>query len=631
MSDNFYRLLNLPLKYLSWELRNELGRKLDTITALGNGWTKLASKLGYSAEDIEVIYNRRTKDSPSPTYLLLQDYETRRNGTIYELLRALVEMKHVAADVILDNRHEILEALERDRQGSQVDWASNGNNGYQNTERSSCPCYQCCIERDNNYTTRSESVFIPTGTYKQGYYAPGVENSVPLRAPPGARPREINESWIPPSTIPPTTTQTNIPPGHNVRGVVRMFDLQMLCEYCRNQADPEQTVLMTTSTPKKQCECGANVRPRPNHRQSPVGATSPDNSFRLSNRSSQGSDSPYSSLNDASLRSSNVATNGQNLGSNQHNLIESTDFSCRPKESRYSQMNNGKFSKKRNKGGDNDLERRSWPLSPCESNNVVRNSLSDSLLSVPRNYRRNQSEILAEQDSNTIYEIIYSRSPDSTIVYNNNLDTDDEPDVNQNISVSNSCNISRSTGGNQTDNISNPAPMFSPSNSTDKIKVFVTYAWNQMRDNGSFLDDVVELCRRLKNDANAKIKIDMDDRAYSSLRQNKYDWIDNNMREAKYIVVCITPTYADDILDQQQQQQPRVSQFNTRYVYDKLRAEYINNNSRNERVIPVIFSNYGTSMQHVPHCMRTTVLHVYPNNIDDIIKAVIGQGTYRPE
>ncbi|XP_045177095.1 uncharacterized protein LOC123537444 [Mercenaria mercenaria] len=161
--------------------------------------------------------------------------------------------------------------------------------------------------------------------------------------------------------------------------------------------------------------------------------------------------------------------------------------------------------------------------------------------------------------------------------------------------------------------------------------VFVTYSWNGMTDPESLIQEVIEMCRALR-EAGIRVKIDMDETSYAALRLNRLDWIDRNVREARYVIVCVTPTYAADIRepDPRNQASPRSGQLNARYIFDKLREEYYSNLSQNRRIIPVMFSNYGAAPKHVPSCMRSTLIYTYPANMEEIIAAILGYGRFRP-
>lgn len=92
------------------------------------------------------------------------------------------------------------------------------------------------------------------------------------------------------------------------------------------------------------------------------------------------------------------------------------------------------------------------------------------------------------------------------------------------------------------------------------------------------------------------------------------------------MVICITPTYHADIqAPSEREAQPRPLQLNARYIYNKLRDEYFSNCSINKRMIPVMFPNTGAKYEHVPECMKSTLVFSYPQHQDNIVGAVLDQ------
>jgi len=65
--------------------------------------------------------------------------------------------------------------------------------------------------------------------------------------------------------------------------------------------------------------------------------------------------------------------------------------------------------------------------------------------------------------------------------------------------------------------------------------------------------------------------------------------------------------------------------LNARYIFDKIRNEYYANHSRNFRVKPVLFPVSGALREHLHQCLSTTIVYEYPANVEQIVKAVMGQ------
>ncbi|XP_060565432.1 uncharacterized protein LOC132724571 [Ruditapes philippinarum] len=402
---------------------------------------------------------------------------------------------------------------------------------------------------------------------------------------------------------------------------------------------------------------------------------------------SQSTDRVRESVQNAPLE--NLAKNGNKLCSRsdngKHRLGEMPESCpvCRnhvgaiPKDRSKTRNNSITY---KNEQQDADL-RKSWHGTSKNKPDEMLKSWSDSSLSPTQHFKTNTHK---QNHDNPIDETIYSRisqgssgprSARSSVggndsvheVYQNNLESAggvrNNLDDSRNIVPSDSSNSTgvqnqapaariRTISSNSNDSASddnsnatsfNPWVPFSNAESDQHRgrsamngqrgpKVFVTYAWNGNTDSDSFIKEVVEMCIALRN-VGVRTKIDMDDSSYYALRLNKLDWIERNVREAKYIIVCITPTYRADIEPvptNSNQASPRTSQLNARYIFDMLRGEYYNNSSQNRRIIPVIFPNHRTTHEHIPTCMRSTLIYEYPNCIAQIIEAILGHGRYRP-
>ena len=83
-------------------------------------------------------------------------------------------------------------------------------------------------------------------------------------------------------------------------------------------------------------------------------------------------------------------------------------------------------------------------------------------------------------------------------------------------------------------------------------------------------------------------------------------------------MACITPEYAQDI-EPNDGAVAQVSQLNARYIYDHMRREFYNNQSRNRRIIPVLFPNSGAVYDNVPQCMNATSVYTYSEDVGTII------------
>ncbi|KAK3598705.1 hypothetical protein CHS0354_003263 [Potamilus streckersoni] len=150
------------------------------------------------------------------------------------------------------------------------------------------------------------------------------------------------------------------------------------------------------------------------------------------------------------------------------------------------------------------------------------------------------------------------------------------------------------------------------------LSVFVTYSRHSLEH----VQEVIELCIRLKGNR-IRVRVDFSGDKTLDFFQNKHDWLDANLRIARYVIVCISPTYCEDAAPPCNSEPiPDVRRLDVRYIFDRLRTEYHENCSQNMRVIPVIFENSGASRKHLPSFMATTYVFTYPRQVDSITEFI---------
>ena len=129
-----------------------------------------------------------------------------------------------------------------------------------------------------------------------------------------------------------------------------------------------------------------------------------------------------------------------------------------------------------------------------------------------------------------------SKSPDNSIVnegicYNNDLDVDDDhaPDREPSPPPQPRMNILDSETNNDSSTpcptVARPSQQLSISRRRHRVKVFVTYSWNEGTDDQSFLMEVAELCKELE-DAGVLVRVDTDSASLRARGHNKMDWLD---------------------------------------------------------------------------------------------------------
>lgn len=480
-----------------------------------------------------------------------------------------------------------------------------------------------------------------------------------------------------------------------------------ICDYCRLMSDPEETrPLKVESKPKTSC-IACSVR------EGPIGSSEPDDINQIYNTVSSLalSDELFTSSGNVSDQrlchkdKSRPQENSHRMegfvmsGSKEKTQRKYCISSVNPhllgdhpecKECKYYQevlvaQNKTRVMPKerntsRNRSQDPCKLRKSWPDKHLETLPQIKNSNSDSVLSVERwspsstECGRSTTNKLVENTLLTLSSMSSSSAPSSSsflgeenynnnlclssssssgqtngqnrgsvagaqspeLTYENNLNCDDNDgdiSVNEpNIVVSDSFNCSRDCLNHRctTNNSHRTPPPQKPTRSilSRQKTVFITYSWNRELDEPNIFEDVYSMCMAFRR-AGIQVRLDLLDSEFQQITENKLDWIDTHVGQADFVVVCITPTYHKDV-EVSNDASPRCTQLNARYIFDKIRQEFYHNQSLNRRVIPVMFTEYGTKLHHVPTCMRSTLIYEYPKHLSQIISWINGRGVYLP-
>ena len=95
-----------------------------------------------------------------------------------------------------------------------------------------------------------------------------------------------------------------------------------------------------------------------------------------------------------------------------------------------------------------------------------------------------------------------------------------------------------------------------------------------------------------------------------------------NTFQAKFVIACISPEYAEDIKPPTDDAVAHISQLNARYIFDHMRKEYYDNRAQNRRLIPILFPNSGAQYSDVPQCMTATKIYTYSEDIEKVIEII---------
>ncbi|CAH1786762.1 unnamed protein product [Owenia fusiformis] len=124
-------------------------------------------------------------------------------------------------------------------------------------------------------------------------------------------------------------------------------------------------------------------------------------------------------------------------------------------------------------------------------------------------------------------------------------------------------------------------------------RILVTYSC----DNPEHEKNVLQLCKCLR-DNDFACSAEMLERFVE--RNDLKDWLDTRFTKAHIIIVCISPKYAADVKNRQNNNN---AQNPTRYLYQKMLREYQQHQNNNLRFVPLLFP--GGDMKHVPCWMAT--------------------------
>lgn len=605
VSQNEWMSGHYPISWMPLCVRMQIANCIDGSISSGNCYMRFAELLGFDFDISNSIHARSIGNHlvcGSPTINLLHHYA----GTIQEVQLALLQMKSSAADVIPSNIHLI-------GRNHHVYIQQTGNTSIANTEHSHCNCAECIRRQSWNISCQP---FSPLSV------SSGIASVNPNCKSQSEALLQMNQKLI------------NISYDKNVKKKDVQSD-QNTNQATKNEQRPpcvppdsEHQMINAHSegelNVQKNSETKFSLRPHSSLKTetgSSFGSNLQDDeetyckSVFPSPVNSCGSPHPSETMAPLHYLSNANKSNFQPFSMERiqedhcfENQMDNCSV-CQKLAGKKSSTTCASKSRETNQSSTALPLRHSWHN---QHDNLTRNSSlsqssSDSQLSV----HNLSSALVPERDLTRVFNqlTLNSNRPESTghhiqgIIQENRNSFNNLGHVNTNVQ----------TGPEQLQNQRNNRDRF----------VFVTYSYNSLVDSELFLEEFTALCKLFRK-FNIRVRTDMDPDTYRQLRVNKIHWIEQMFNEASFIIACVTPTYAADIQNPSGDlATPRVSQLNARYIYDMIRREYYQNQAQNYRVIPVVFTNFGTKITHVPTCMRSTLVYTYPDHAEQIVRRAL--------
>ena len=154
-----------------------------------------------------------------------------------------------------------------------------------------------------------------------------------------------------------------------------------------------------------------------------------------------------------------------------------------------------------------------------------------------------------------------------------------------------------------------------------KPRVFITYA----NDGKKHVNRILKMAYYLMQH-NIDVAIDVAEQKLFS--QDKMGWIERRFRGADKVTVVISPEYFR-VIGGNEVSWNNVSQddfsphgLNTRYIHKLMQTEYLENRCRNNRFMPVVFTESGANRQHVPQWLDNTLIYNWPRHDKSLIMHV---------
>lgn len=156
----------------------------------------------------------------------------------------------------------------------------------------------------------------------------------------------------------------------------------------------------------------------------------------------------------------------------------------------------------------------------------------------------------------------------------------------------------------------------------EQRRVFVTYE----ADSDKHVNEVINFVALLRQNG-FDTHIDIFEQQFRSI--SKIDFMDRYLSEKEFlIIIIISPKYYSTVTSPPLGHEQDERTFNTVYIHKQLQCEFIQNGSKNFRLIPIVFP--GANRSHVPSWLMNTNIYTWPRDRDDILRRLMRLEKYNP-
>ncbi|XP_050409080.1 uncharacterized protein LOC126824021 isoform X2 [Patella vulgata] len=550
----------IPFKFVGHEVKIQLANKLDPVSVVtGNDWRLLAEKLGYTADEIEVIIEQRHVEGRN-TLKLFNDYLKTAGNSVNKVLKALQEMNRGdALKILTDSLPNIRKKFKESERKEKKVPEENSFCGFPSD-------YYPSLINGNTY-------MAPTSSFvHNGYFLPILvsPSHMPSMRPPfhdyHSNSRSHNESHQPDNSPLNQRPVKNRKVQHHGDGYDGC-DRSPVCDNTSSISSYLNKPAVSRSTSHKGFDSMEVNYCKYNDRDFSLSNNDMDNdNFRHETPA----ELPRTILRgEGNLLSSNMSmpNSKSRLSSKRYENSSSNSDDSFSSDSETSPWANGRSSRGQalRKKRSSRTEQRSTPLDNLHN-----------LSQLPQEYMPDESykTVVAEQKMGK-----HTRRPTTLIKT--------EQDVGRQ-----SCNHAFS-------------------------KVLVTFAY----DSDKHMQRVLSLCNCIEKNG-FKCCVDIYNRNHKSGKNGKSEklaFYKEKFEEADFILVCPSKKYHKDTCDDSRSKDSSSSDgLHTKFIYDMMYREFIQNGNNNKRFVPVILE--GTSHDDLPRwLLNQTVKYTWPSQYKDLL------------